>query len=210
MTRRSETVDLDWVDALEASLAVFARLVLDPAVVRSWSEPSRLPGYTIGGIAGHVLSLMVGLQRRVDSIGPPVDLIHYTDWFGPALRSEEQHVGLIEVGEQLAAVGPSDVAVRFWAVGRTLGPTLRSTQSDFAVPLASLPGRGVRLDDFLRTRFVEVVVHADDVASGAGIPRPNFSEQAGVLAASVVNEISAGQGSTVAYVVARARPPTSA
>jgi hypothetical protein len=57
----------EWIAGLGESLAVFSALVLQRPVVDAWPSPSKLDGYTVGGIAGHVLSLMVGLQMRIET-----------------------------------------------------------------------------------------------------------------------------------------------
>lgn len=87
MTDRSPTITEDWIAALQQSLGVFGALVLDDQVAAAWSESASLPGYTVGGIAGHVLSLMIGLQVRVEAQGADVETIPYSQWYGAALST---------------------------------------------------------------------------------------------------------------------------
>ena len=169
MTGPAPTIEGAWISALRRSLGVFGALVLEPRVRAVWSEESSLPGYTVGGIAGHVLSLMVGLQRRIEARDVGFEIIRYSEWYGSALSSREMHAGLIQVGEELATCGPLRLAADLEATGEGLAQCLRDSTTDFVIPLASFPGAGVRLDDFLRTRFVEITVHADDVAASVGL-----------------------------------------
>lgn len=206
MTGRAPPISAEWIDALAGTLDVFRSLVLEPRVVEAWSNASELHGYTVGGIAGHVLSLMVGLEQRVEAGPADIDVIPYRDWYGSALRSTEVHPGLIDVGEHLAAAGPETVAADLAAIGVQIGRCLRRTRRDFVIPLASVVGAGVRLDDFLRTRFVEITVHADDVGASTGVPRPDFAPPAWTLAAGVLTEIAGVRGDDADFVLAFSRP----
>lgn len=206
VTDRSPTIAEEWITALSESLAVFGALVLERRVVEAWSAASVLPGYTMGGIAGHVLSLMMGLQRRIEAQEAEVHTIPYSDWYGTALASSESHAGLIQMGEELAARGPARLGADLRAVGETLAPSLSGARADRVIPLASVPGAGVRLDDFLRTRFVEIIVHADDVAVSVGIDCPTFPALAWTIAAGVVSETTTDVGGGAEFVLAASRP----
>lgn len=193
------------IEALGESAVVFAGLVRAPAVVDGWTAPSALEGYTVGGIAGHVLSLFVGLQARLDSGPGSVSAVGLTDWYGQAL-APAVHTGLMEVGEDLAAAGPAAVADQLEQTGAELGDRLRAASPDVLIPLASFPGAGVPLDAFLRTRFVEIVVHADDVAASVGLPCPTFPSPAWSLAAGVITETVQPVGDDPAAILRVARP----
>jgi uncharacterized protein (TIGR03083 family) len=192
VTDETARLRADLVDAFAESLAGVGALVLDPLVGRSWTDPSPLAGYSVGGVAGHVLSLMVGFHHRLRAPAAAVDLIPYIEWYGPALRSDEPHQDLIDMGEKLAEVGPQAVAAQLADVSGALIGAIRAVPAGLAVPLRSSPRSGVGVEDFLRTRFVEVVVHANDLASGAGLPRPRFSEFARAVVADVLAEASDG------------------
>lgn len=206
VTDRSPTIPQEWTAALREALGVFGELVLEPSVTAAWSHESDLPGYTVGGLAGHVVTLMVGLERRIESGGAPVTTIPYVSWYAPALSSGGGHAGLIEAGEEVAARGPAKVAAELQATGARLERRIRTASCDLVIPLASVPGAGVRLDDFLRTRFVEITVHADDIASSVGLPCPGFPPAAWALAAGVVSEAMQVEGSGAAFVLDATRP----
>ena len=206
MTGRAPKIEGEWISALRRSLGLFGALVLEPRVREVWSDESCLPGYTVGGIAGHVLSLMVGLQRRIEARDFEVETIRYSEWYGSALSSREMHAGLIRMGEELATRGPLRLAADLEATGEGLARCLRESTTDLVVPLASLPGAGVRLDDFLRTRFVEITVHADDVAASVGLGCPDFPATAWALAAEVLSETSGRQGAGARFVLTTSRP----
>ena len=199
----------EWLGALEDALGAFADLLLDTAVVAAWQKASCLNGYSVGGIAGHVLSLAEGLQARLQTDPPAVDVIPYQEWYAGAVLPKTEgtlHTRLIDVGEQLAARGPGHVRAQLAEVGKALRHLLQVAPADRAIPLASLPGAGVRLDDFVRTRFVEVLVHADDIAASAELACPKFSAAAWMLAGSVVAETSGVVGDGPQFVLRTCRP----
>lgn len=95
------------------------------------------------------------------------------------------------------------------ATGVVFEERLRAATADLLIPLVSLPGAGVRLGDFLRTRFVELVVHADDIAASTrGRRYPEFPKLACERAESVVAETMAidGERSGARSVLTAARP----
>lgn len=206
MTSDSRSIDPDWIEALQQSLAAFGTLVIDDRVSQAWANHSRLAGYTIGGIAGHVLSLMMGFQRRIEAPEVDVEIIPYLQWYGPAVSSNERHARLIEAGQVLASRGPDRLAADLELVAEQLGHTLRDATSDLAVPLASIPGKGVCLVDYLRTRFVEITVHGDDIAVSIELVVPAFPPMAWALAAGVISETTSTEGEGAEMVLAATRP----
>jgi hypothetical protein len=206
MRSRSPTIDPGWITAPQQSLGVVGTLVLDGRVAQAWSDASSLPGYTVGGIAGHVLSLMVGFQRRLEAPGADVEIIRYSGWYRAAVSSNERHGGLIDVGHELARRGPIQLAADLEATGEQLAPRLHGVNADLVIPLASIPGKGVRVDDFLRTRFVELTVHGDDIAESVGLDTPEFPGMAWTLAGAVISETTSNDGEGAAFVLAATRP----
>lgn len=198
-----------WLVALEGAFRAFGKLIVHPTVVAAWTETSILVGYTVGGIAGHVLSLAVGLESRLETDPPAVEVIPYEDWYRVAALPSTVgtlHKGLIDAGEALASRGPERVNADLARVRGALLQRLREVPSDRTIPLASVPGAGVRLDDFLRTRFLELVVHADDIATSAGVTGPQLPVTAWAVAATVVAETSGVPGAGDEYVLRMCRP----
>jgi hypothetical protein len=199
------------MSALDGALVTFRDLLLERRVIEAWTQPSALAGYTVGGIAGHVLSLLVGLQMRLDSdlVDVDVDIIPYQDWYGAASlgsTDDQLHTELIRLGEKFASPGPNRVRADLDDVRRELVHQLCVESRDRTIPLASVPRVGVALGDYLRTRFVEITVHADDIASSAGLRCPTFPEAAWALAESVVAETTGVSGTGAGHVIGMWRP----
>lgn len=157
-------------------------LVLRPEVSAAWTKESACAGMTVGGLTRHLVSQpvnVVALLRAADAERPeaagaetiPV-LEHYAraawvreDLDGDANRS------IREVSDQQAAEGP-EAAVALLGQAQA---ELESVLSD-APPTTYIPWQGWSLatDDFLVTRLMEVVVHADDLAASVDVPTPDF------------------------------------
>jgi hypothetical protein len=102
------------------------------------------------------------LARAADGL----TLIPYVEWYGTALTDGPPVTRLIELGEELARPGPAAVATALRAAAATVSGGV--ARMGMPVALMSIPGRAVAFRDFLRTRVVEVVVHADDIMTSVG------------------------------------------
>lgn len=71
--------------------------------------------------------------------------------------------------------------------------------------LAVLDGIAIQLDDYLATRMVELVVHADDLVASAGIDPPALPAAGEAVAVRVLAEVARRRTSTAAMVTTLAR-----
>lgn len=138
------------------------------AVAGAWDRPSALEGWTVGGLAGHFargLGTVAGyLEAPPPSGGTAVDapgyFLHF-DAEDPALNE-----GVLRRGIAAGATGPDAVAA---AAREDLG-VVREVVRDAAPDrqLAVFGGLVMVLDEYLRTRLVELVVHLDDLEASVG------------------------------------------
>ncbi|MEV4414893.1 maleylpyruvate isomerase N-terminal domain-containing protein [Catellatospora sp. NPDC049609] len=162
---------------LQAAQAA-AALVGDPAVAAAWQAPSALPGFTVGGLAGHLAAQVVNVPRVLAAPapqGPAVALLdHYRKvrWLGADLDAEI-NVQIRDGGEQAAAAGAPGVAAQTTAAIRELTALLAVAPADRLITPPAGPW-ALRLDDFLVTRMMEITVHADDLAYSVGVPTPEL------------------------------------
>lgn len=168
--------------------AVAARMIGSEAAAR-WAEPSALEGYTVGGLAGHlargVLTVETYLERPAPSPDTPT-----TDAAGYLVTvlgdhdpiDSELHRGVRERGRRAAADGPVALADEVADALRRLGRRLPADRLVEVRDELCLP-----LDQYLRTRLVELVVHLDDLATSlsrpvaTGIPDAAYQVVAEVL-----------------------------
>jgi hypothetical protein len=85
----------------------------------------------------------------------------------------ESNVGIRRAGEASAADGPAALAARTAELLERQRAVLPAEPADRIVHLAS-SGWSLRLDDFLLTRVMELVVHSDDLAASVGVDTPEL------------------------------------
>lgn len=163
-----------FVDAARTATA----LVLQPEVELRWREPSALPEMTIGALTSHlaaqVVSAVAGvLDPTVASSEQPVGLLdHYerAAWVGAPL-DDDANVTIREGAERTAADGYAGTRARLDRACHQLDPWPPKAPTAVAMPWWNW---SLTLDDFLLTRMMELVVHADDLAVSLGVPTPEF------------------------------------
>ncbi|GAA1725063.1 maleylpyruvate isomerase N-terminal domain-containing protein [Nonomuraea bangladeshensis] len=147
-----------------------------PAVTAGWDKPSALTEFSVAGLAGHLAHQIVRVRDVLDSDGAghePIDLLeHYSrsPWVEAGL-DHEINVGIRRGGEAAAADGPAALVERTRALLDTQITALPAEPADRVVHVKA-SGWALTLDDFLLTRLVELVVHADDLAASVGVETP--------------------------------------
>ncbi|NUR85753.1 MAG: hypothetical protein HOY71_16880 [Nonomuraea sp.] len=153
-------------------------LLRDPLVAAAWGKPSALTEFSVAGLAGHLAHQLV----RVDNVladgtldGEPIPLIeHYarSAWVQAGL-DHESNVGIRQGGEAAAKDGPAALAAGTEERLAAQRSGLPAQPADRVVHVAS-SGWSLRLDDFLLTRLLELVVHSDDLAASVGLETPEL------------------------------------
>jgi hypothetical protein len=170
------------VAAFVEAARISRELLERPEVAARWTEPSALVGLTVGGLAEHLAQqvlLVPGLLAAPapDPVPPVASLLeHYarSTWFGADL-DEPANVGIRDRSEQAAAEGPGQLLAR---VAQALAECERELPAQPAGRLVQPPRVtwSLALDDYLTTRLMEMVVHADDLAFTLGVATPLFPE----------------------------------
>lgn len=162
-------------DAVETA----AGLIGSPVVATSWDEPSRLDGMTVGALSAHLVraagSVLAYLDRTDPSAAPSDGLLTPVTYFHAAIDSPI-HDRIKEVSASEASVGPAEVLDECRRVASEIRRRLPAEPSDRLI--GALGGRMLTLDDFCRTRFIEVMIHVDDLAASVGMPTPEFDPRA--------------------------------
>lgn len=113
------------------------------------------------------------------SAGDPVGLLdHYArgTWLGAPVDATV-NVAIRRAGDGLAADGPAALVDRCAATLRELVGVLPAEPPERVVHVARGPW-SLTLDDYLATRLMELVVHADDLAVSVGVPTPELPDEA--------------------------------
>jgi hypothetical protein len=158
--------------------AMAVDLLERPELAGHWAQGSVLREFSVAGLAGHLFRGMSTVERYLDEPEPSEAGINAARYFDTVIRSADisdpANQAIRARGEEAAAGGPA-----------ALASDARATLERLTARLAGEgPGRQVRvagglvltLDEYLRTRVVELVVHADDLAASVGVepvpPRP--------------------------------------
>lgn len=206
-------------DVLARAADSIAGLVAAPEVAAAWDQESVLPGMTVGGLARHLVSQPECAVEFLRIQPPPphpavvslAELYRRTDWFAAAVDAEENTSIRDDFNEM--ASGGARQAVSVLEGARS---DLRAAAAE-AGPVTYVPWQDCCLttEDFLVVRLMEIVVHADDLATSVGLPTPEFDEDVAHPVAALLGVLAAqrhGLGATVRTLARteRADGPTSA
>lgn len=199
-----------------ASFVDAARIALDLAatteVKAGWLEESSCAGMTVGGLAHHLVQQAghtVRLLELEPVAEPPIPLLeHYARaaWVeaGP---DDEVNVSVREGADAAAAAGPDDVVAHGAAAVDRLPAVLREHHGRIPDQVR-IPWQGWSLTtaDFLVTRAMEIVVHADDLASSVGLATPNFPDDVVADVLGLLSAVAVRRHGQAAVVRALSRP----
>jgi hypothetical protein len=184
-------------------------LVEDAAVVKAWTEPSALAGFTVGGLAAHLAQQITSVTAALaaDHAGKAhVRLFEHYDraaWLGADLDND-YNTGIRDGGERAAETGPAAVADEARAALAALEAALPGMDGTETTGNTRWP-YAMSLDDFLRTRIMELVVHGDDLAYSVAIDTPVFEEDVFDTAAWMLARLAVKRHGQAALVRALAR-----
>lgn len=190
--------------------AATLRLLDEPAVEAAWTSPSALAGLTVGGLAAHLARAVLTVQGYLAAEGPSPDaeVVDAAGYLLAALpdtgRDSDVNAQVLARAEAGGRDGVAAVRQRAAAALTDLRRDLPGIAPDHV--LAVLGGIAIPLDDYLATRIVELVVHADDLlASVEGIESAAVPTAGESVAVGVLAEVARRRTSTTAMVTTLAR-----
>ncbi len=144
-----------------------------------WQQDSVLPQFAVAALAGHLLRGMTTVEQYLGGPEPDEAGISAARYFHTVIRSADindpAHQAIRGRGAEAAAAGPAALASEARAALAGLSPRLSEIGAGRRLRVAG--GLVMTLDEYLRTRVVELVVHADDLAASLGVelapPRPD-------------------------------------
>lgn len=162
------------------TLTAVRPLLASSEVAARWDEPSALPGFSVRGLAGHLVRATVTVDNYLDRPEPtgekPISAAaYYANLLDPDISSD-LNVGVRKRGEELAAGGHERLIAELERLASRLEERLRREPHD---RLVKVSGDAImRLDEYLVTRLVELTVHADDLAVSVGLDYPALPPEA--------------------------------
>ena len=175
------------VDAVTAAAELMSRA----SVGAAWNKPSALEGMTVGGLAAHIVrgagATIAYLDRTPVDATPMGDLLTPVTYFHAAVDSS---VGerIKQVSADESAVGHHAMAARCVDIAAELTRRLADEPEDRLI--GALGGRMLTLDDFCRTRLIEVLIHLDDLSVSVGEPRPDTNPLGMTIVIDIVSSIA--------------------
>ena len=169
--------------ALDAAVAIATR----DEVAVAWTDPSALDGFTVGGLVAHELIATERTALVLEEPAPDagaVELVGLPDFYGPNRIDDPAELAgglpaLLRQGASARAeAGPVPVVGELAGLGARLRPLVEAATADRLVPVVQVPGGAARLDDYLATRVIELVVHTDDLACSVGMAAPDIPADA--------------------------------
>src|SRR5215471_13871244 len=161
-------------DALAAFLdaaATAVHLLERPELTARWAQGSVLPQFSVAALAGHLARGMTTVENYLDGPEPPGTGISAGSYFHTVIRSADiddpGHQAIRNRGEEAAAGGPAALAGDARSALERLSSRLPGEGRGRRLSVAG--GLVMTLDEYLRTRVVELVVHADDLATSVGV-----------------------------------------
>jgi len=165
-------------------------VIASPAVAESWNQPSCLHGMSVGELAGHLARSVLQVEWFLDEPivgGPLTDAVeYYARLAGTDDPGSPLNVGVRARSAETAAVGHAHVIQDVADGLARLTTRLDTEPTDRRVGIRHQPGEEMLLDEYLRTRCVELVVHTDDLAISVGRPTSDGSPAATGIAVDVL------------------------
>jgi hypothetical protein len=152
-----------------------AELVGNPAVAASWDRPSALEGMTVGALAAHLVRAAGATVAYLDRPAGDGEVLDAVEYFHQALTAPI-HGRIREVSATEASAGAVALATRCRQVSDQLASRLVAEPVDRMI--GALEGRRLTLDDFCRTRLIEILVHVDDLAASVSLKPPAVPAEA--------------------------------
>lgn len=175
------------VEAVEAAAELMSR----PSIGAAWDAPSALEGMTVGSLAAHLVraagATIAYLDRTPVDAQPEDDLLTPVTYFHAAVDSPI-HDQVKQVSADESAIGHQATAAKCADLATELRRRLAHEPADRLV--GALGGRMLTLDDFCRTRLIEVLLHLDDLAVSVGEPRPETDPLGVSIVIDIVGSIA--------------------
>jgi len=207
--------DLDHIaEAFKEAAEAFGEVVARPEVGKAWEQPSALEGYSVGDIVGHVNAAIGWLGPLLDAPpqpdlrpSPRDDVFRFVHGLKIGPDGADRHPAhdlVAEQGRRAARHGWESNRDKFLGLVERLTARLEGESAGRLLDLRPTVPIVVRLGDWLPTRVLELVVHADDLATSVGIDAP-LPEGAATVTIDLMLAIARAVHGDVAVIRALAR-----
>jgi hypothetical protein len=144
----------------------------------------------VGHTSRSLVTVETYLEQRAEEVAVPTAAAYYLAIAGALGAGGSDGAAIVERGRQAGLALGEDPAAYVRDLADRVGERLAAFDGDYL--LTTIAG-GMRLDEYLRTRIFELVVHGFDIAVASGVD-PAFAEEPLVDAATLAAEVAALSG----------------
>lgn len=140
-----------------------------------WAERSTLPDLEIGALAGHLARAILTVHWYLDMPEPDPPTISAGEYFATVTNEQESEAN-VAIRARAVEASRGGWARLYLDVGNALDHLRRrlpEERADHRIPTGE---RGLLLDEYLRTRIVELVLHTGDLCRSLAIPTPEMPD----------------------------------
>jgi hypothetical protein len=145
----------------------------------SWSSPSSLPEFDVAGLAGHLARAVLQVEWYLDAPEPDGPVISAAEYYaaaaGGADPSSAVNVGIRARAAETASGGWARLYLDAGNAIDRLADRLATESPDRRVDAT---GRVLVLDEYLKSRLIELCFHIDDLARSLSLPAPSLPAEA--------------------------------
>lgn len=180
-------------------------LIGSPELEARWDDESVLKDFSIRGLAGHLVRAGWAVLDYLAAEVPDEDPIAAPEYYERVLASmgTEEHEQVRTKGEAFSGDSVAGLRQRYADACTKLDSALGS-EAD-GRKLRVFGGHVMFLEDYLETRIVEVLVHADDLTVSLGVSLPDLPAEAFELAIDHLVDVARLQHGDRAVLVALSR-----
>lgn len=140
-----------------------------------WNEPSTLADLEIGALAGHLARAVLTVHWYLDMPEADPPTISAGEYFA-TITNEQGSEANVEIRERAVDAAKGGWARLYLDLGNALDHLRRRLAEERADHRIPTGGRALLLDEYLRTRIVELVVHIGDLCRSLEIEVPDMPE----------------------------------
>ena len=198
-------------DAFLSAAHIAVELLAEPAVAAAWDGPGVLQDFGVRGLAGHLFRPELALPGMLADPLPSEAVIplrtYYLEkviWLDAGADAPVS-ARIRQGGEATAADGHAALHARVRQALDRLRKAVPAAPAVRPVHISTWGDWSLELDDFLLTRLMELVVHADDLACSVGLPTPEFPEEVTAPVVELLARLAVRRHGTVDVIRGLAR-----
>lgn len=194
---------------------VAVALIAQAPVAARWCQGSVLEGLSVGAVAAHLARAVLQVEWLLDAPAPGGPLIsaatYYAQLEGTSVAASQLNIGVRSRSDSAAQQGPAALVAQAQASLARLHQRLLREPAHRRVAVAHRPGQELVVEEYLKTRCVELAVHTEDLAISVGSSVRAPGPAVGIAADVLVQAARQRHGDAeVLHALARRERDTSA